>query len=119
MSGGAGRTSKEDTKIMNREMRRLTEREERRGKQKDRGRRSPIAGPGAPTGAKQGRWARLVHFLREVRVELSRVGWPSRQQMVAFTTVTIITAGVLTAYVFLVDLAFSRSVLVFIRALAS
>lgn len=101
---------------MNREMRRLTEREERRGKQKDRGRRSPIAGPGAPAGD-QGRWARLVHFLREVRVELSRVGWPSRQQMVAFTTVTIVTAGALTAYVFLVDLAFSRSVLVFIRAL--
>ncbi len=103
---------------MNREMRRLTEREERRGKQKDRGRRSPIAGPGAPTGD-QGRWARLVHFLREVRVELSRVGWPSRQQMVAFTTVTIVTAGALTAYVFLVDLAFSRSVLVFIRTLTS
>ena len=99
-------------------MRRLTEREERRGKQKDRGRRSPIAGPGAPTGD-QGRWARLVHFLREVRVELSRVGWPSRQQMVAFTTVTIVTAGALTAYVFLVDLAFSRSVLVFIRTLTS
>ena len=100
---------------MNREMRRLAEREERRSKQKDkRGRRSPIGGPGGP---QRSRWARLVQFLREVRVELSRVGWPSRQQMIAFTTVTVVTAGALTAYVFLVDLAFSRSILAFIKAL--
>ena len=103
---------------MNREMRRLAEREERRGKQKDnRGRRSPIGGSGGPGAPHRGRGARLVQFLREVRVELSRVGWPGRQQMIAFTTVTVVTAGVLTGYVFLVDLAFSRSVLAFIRAL--
>ena len=104
---------------MNREMRRLAEREERRGKQKDRGRRSPVTGPGAPPDGKRSRWGRLLHFLREVRVELSRVGWPTRQQMIAFTLVTVITSGALTAYVFAVDIAFSRSVLAFIRALTS
>ena len=104
---------------MNREMRRMAERAERRTKQKDnRGRRSPIGGPKGPAGVSGSRWSRLVQFLREVRVELSRVGWPSREQMIAFTSVTVITAGVLTGYVFLVDLGFSRSVLVFIRALA-
>ncbi|MDE0170478.1 MAG: preprotein translocase subunit SecE [bacterium] len=104
---------------MNREMRRLAEREERRSKQKDtRGRRSPIVGgSGGQAGQPRGRWARLVQFLREVRVELSRVGWPSRQQMVAFTAVTVVTAGVLTGYVFVVDLAFSRTVLALIREL--
>ncbi|MCY4369544.1 MAG: preprotein translocase subunit SecE [bacterium] len=103
---------------MNREMRRLAEREERRNKQKgDRGRRAPLGGPKGPGGPPRSRWARLVQFLREVRVELSRVGWPSREQMVAFTAVTVITAGVLTGYVFLVDLGFSRSVLALIRML--
>ena len=103
---------------MNREMRRLAEREERRSQQKGkRTRRPPISGPGGPGVEKRSRWTRLVQFLREVRVELSRVGWPSRQQMVTFTTVTVVTAGVLTGYVFLVDLAFSRTVLVLIRAL--
>ena len=104
---------------MNREMRRLAEREERRNKQKgERGRRTPLrGGPKSPSERPRSRWARLVQFLREVRVELSRVGWPSREQMVAFTAVTVITAGVLTGYVFLVDLAFSRSVLALIRAL--
>ena len=102
---------------MNREMRRMAEREERRNKQQkgDR-RRSPIPGAGGD-GSVTGRWGRLVQFLREVRVELSRVNWPNRRQMVAFTTVTVITTGVLTGYVFLVDLALSRSVLAGIRAL--
>ncbi|MYB44918.1 MAG: preprotein translocase subunit SecE [Acidimicrobiia bacterium] len=102
---------------MNREMRRMAEREERRNKQQqgDR-RRSPIPGAGGD-GSVTGRWGRLVQFLREVRVELSRVNWPNRRQMIAFTTVTVITTGVLTGYVFLVDLALSRSVLAGIRAL--
>ena len=104
---------------MNREMRRMAEREDRRKKQRDgrRGRRSPIGGPKGPAAPSGSRGARLVQFLREVRVELSRVAWPNREQMIAFTAVTVITSGVLTGYVFLVDLAFSRSVLAFIRAL--
>ena len=105
---------------MNREMRRLAEREERRSKQKDkRGRRSPISGPGPSGAGERGRLGRMVHFLREVRVELSRVAWPTRRQMIAFTTVTVVTTGALTGYVFLVDLAFSRSILAFIRSLTS
>lgn len=103
---------------MNREMRRMAEREERRNKQQGDRRRSPISGgPGGGDGSVAGRWGRLVQFLREVRVELSRVNWPNRRQMIAFTTVTVITTGVLTGYVFLVDLALSRSVLAGIRAL--
>ena len=102
---------------MNREMRRMAEREERRKKQQGDRRRSPIPGVPGGDGSVTGRWGRLVQFLREVRVELSRVNWPNRRQMIAFTTVTVITTGVLTGYVFLVDLALSRSVLAGIRAL--
>ncbi len=102
---------------MNREMRRMAEREERRKKQQVDRRRSALPGSPGGDGSITGRWARLVQFLREVRVELSRVNWPNRRQMVAFTTVTVITTGVLTGYVFLVDLALSRSVLAGIRAL--
>ena len=31
----------------------------------------------------------LVTFLKEVRVELGKVSWPSRQQMVQYTAVVI------------------------------
>jgi preprotein translocase SecE subunit len=102
---------------MNREMRRMAEREERRNKQQGDRRRTQIPGSPGGDGSVMGRWARLVQFLREVRVELSRVNWPNRRQMIAFTTVTVITTSVLTGYVFLVDLALSRSVLAGIRAL--
>ncbi|MDE0137602.1 MAG: preprotein translocase subunit SecE [bacterium] len=101
---------------MNREMRRMAEREERRNKQQGDRRRTLPGSPGGD-GSVSGRLGRLVQFLREVRVELSRVNWPNRRQMIAFTTVTVITTGVLTGYVFLVDLALSRSVLAGIRAL--
>ena len=105
---------------MNREMRRLSEREERRNKKSGggRGRKPPIGGKGgAPSEERLGRFARIAQFLREVRVELKRVGWPSRQQMVAFTTVTLITTTVLTLVTFALDFGFRRSVLAFIRTL--
>ncbi len=101
---------------MNREMRRMAERAERRARPQGDRRRSPITGSSGRD-EPQGRLARLIQFLREVRVELSRVNWPSRRQMIAFTTVTVITTSALTGYVFLVDLALSRSVLAGIRAL--
>jgi len=103
---------------MNREMRRLAEREERRkGGRDERGRRSPMAPSGGTSGEKRNIFARLLGFLREVRVELMRVAWPSRKQMVAFTTVTLITSAVLTGFVLVLDIAFGRMVISFIRSL--
>ncbi len=104
---------------MNREMRRLSEREERRSKKGGGGgRKPPITGKsGPPSGEKQGRLARIAQFLREVRVELKRVGWPTRQQMIAFTSVTLITTAALTLLTFVLDLGFRRAVLAFIRTL--
>ena len=107
---------------MNREMRRLSEREERRSKKGGggRGRKPPISGKGgAPSEKKMGRLARIIQFMREVRVELKRVGWPSRQQMVAFTSVTLITTTALTILTFAMDVGFRRSVLAFIRSLTA
>jgi len=108
---------------MNREMRRLSEREERRSKkQKGGGGRSrpPVnrgGGGGGKPAEKKSLWARFTQFMHEVRTELERVSWPTRQQMVAFTTVTIITTAFLTLVIFVMDLGFRRGVLSFIRAL--
>lgn len=107
---------------MNREMRRLTEREERRKNKSGGGRARPSAGgagKGGPPakGDRPGLWARLVTFLREVRVELSRVQWPTRDQMVAFTSVTLITTTALTLVVFAMDFVLRRSILSVIRSI--
>jgi preprotein translocase subunit SecE len=99
---------------MNREMRRLMEREERRQKKQQKDGRRPsgpvMRRPGAP-GERKSAWQRLLHFLREVRVELKRVSWPTRQQMVNFTTVTLITSLALTLVIFALDVALKEAVL--------
>jgi preprotein translocase subunit SecE len=89
-------------------MRRLQEREERL--QKKQGKRRPQKRP--QKGQEQlGFFARVRRFLKEVRVELKRVSWPTRDQMIAFTTVTIITSTALTLFVFGLDFLFKEGVL--------
>lgn len=98
---------------MNREMRRLMEREERRNKKREGGgdkqRRTP--GMGQPSGERRSLWQRLTTFLHEVRLELKKVTWPTQDQMIAFTSVTLITTVVLTLVVFGLDIAMKEAVL--------
>jgi preprotein translocase subunit SecE len=97
---------------MNREMRRLQEREDRRLKQKrqqqQRKRRPAKGGEQIPL------MQRLRRFLREVRAELKRVSWPSREQLVAFTAVTVITSASLTLFIFGLDILFKDGLLFFL-----
>jgi preprotein translocase subunit SecE len=99
---------------MNREMRRLMEREERLQKREPgRAARRPRSGGtgGPPTVERRSLWSRLVDFLHEVRQELRKVSWPSREQMVAFTTVTLVVTVVLTMVVFGLDVAMKEAVI--------
>lgn len=103
---------------MNRQMRRLVEREERRKKRQGqdprrrrgdqvvsgRGRRNPSL-PRPPW------YVRIGLFLREVRSELSRVSWPTSRQLFNFTVVTLVTSVVLTLVVFGFDVALKQIVL--------
>ena len=50
-------------------------------------------------------------FLKQVRAELRKVNWPSRKEVVGYTVVVLVTVTVLTAYVFGLDLAFSKTLL--------
>ncbi len=95
---------------MNREMRRMMEREERRQKkqgERDGGGRTAAAQRAASVaqakGEKKPLLKRLTQFIHEVRVELKKVSWPTRDQMVAFTVVTLVTSVALTAFVFGLD----------------
>jgi preprotein translocase subunit SecE len=63
----------------------------------------------APTERKS-LWARLREYLHEVRQELRKVTWPTREQMIAFTAVTVITSVVLTAVVFGLDVVMKEFV---------
>ncbi len=49
-------------------------------------------------------------FIRQVRVETSRVHWPTRKETIATTTMGIIMTLILAFFFFGVDAAFSSGV---------
>ncbi|HET6793477.1 MAG TPA: preprotein translocase subunit SecE [Acidimicrobiales bacterium] len=51
-----------------------------------------------------------VNYLREVRNELRRVAWATRDEVVNYTTVVVLTLVVLVAFVFALNYAFSKAI---------
>ena len=52
-------------------------------------------------------WAKSTQFLREVKIELKKVSWPSRKETVASTAVVIILVIIVSAFLGLVDVGLS------------
>lgn len=59
-------------------------------------------------------WQIILQFLREVRVELKKVTWPSRKETIASTSVVLVTVFIVALYLGLVDLGLSRLIRVFL-----
>ena len=97
---------------MNRQMKRMQERAER---QKKRGGSERAAAPTAAARRAQTPEKRkrtgVRQFLREVRLELKKVDWPSRRELVSYTVVVLATLIVTTAYVAGLDFVFSKAIL--------
>ncbi len=56
-----------------------------------------------------GNWfGRARRFLAEVRVELSRVTWPTRREVWATTVVVILTSMLFGVYLWVVDLGLNQ-----------
>ncbi len=51
-----------------------------------------------------------LEYLREVRQELRKVAWPSRQEVVSYTAVVVVATAVLMVLVFGMDFVFGRLV---------
>jgi len=52
-------------------------------------------------------WTKAVQFLREVKIELKKVTWPSRKEATASTVVVIILVMIVSAFLGLVDVGLS------------
>ena len=52
-----------------------------------------------------------ITFLREVRGELRKVAWPSRSEVLNYSTVVLVTLVVLVGLIFVLDYVFAKSVL--------
>jgi preprotein translocase subunit SecE len=55
--------------------------------------------------------ARISLFYRQVIAELRKVIWPTRKELVTYTTVVIVFVLVIIGYVSVLDLAFGQVVL--------
>ncbi|OGN17381.1 MAG: preprotein translocase subunit SecE [Candidatus Yanofskybacteria bacterium RIFCSPHIGHO2_02_FULL_50_12] len=53
--------------------------------------------------------ASIGQFLKEVRVEMAKVSWPTRTQLVAYTFVVIILSALMAAFLGLLDLGFQAA----------
>ena len=52
-------------------------------------------------------YERTVDFLREVRTELAKVNWPSRNELIGSTTVVIVITLILAAFTGVIDFILS------------
>jgi preprotein translocase subunit SecE len=54
-----------------------------------------------------GFWEKSMQFLREVRIELKKVTWPSRSQTIGSTVVVLILVMIISFFLGLVDIGLS------------
>ncbi len=72
---------------------------------------SKSAGPRQPRNRQQGRKRTTpVQFVREVRDEMRQVAWPSRSELINYTSVVLTTLIIMIALIFALNLAFGKLV---------
>jgi len=63
----------------------------------------------------QGGWASTLQFLKEVRVELKKVTWPQRKEVIGSTAVVIMASFVVSFFLGFVDLLLQKLLGVVLR----
>jgi preprotein translocase subunit SecE len=76
------------------------------------------AAPSAPTPEmkpKENVFGRAIQFLREVKIELKKVTWPSRKQTIGSTIVVIALVMIISLFLGVVDLGLSSLIRVVLQ----
>lgn len=58
----------------------------------------------------QSQWERFVQFLKEVKIELKKVTWPSRKEAIGSTAVVIILVILVAIFLGFVDFGLAKIV---------
>jgi preprotein translocase subunit SecE len=51
-----------------------------------------------------------INYIKDVRQEMSKVSWPTREELFDSTWIVLILAGILALFMFIIDTAFTRIV---------
>ena len=97
---------------MNRQMKRMQERQEKRSRGTVAERREAATSSARrATASSKGEGKKRTgvrQFLKEVRQELRKVAWPTRRELVSYTIVVLVTVIVMTSFVFGLDYVFTK-----------
>ena len=58
---------------------------------------------------------KITNFVKEVKLELKKVSWSTKEELIASTTVVIVTVAFLAVFIGTCDLIFSRIINILIR----
>jgi len=53
---------------------------------------------------------KAVTYIKDVRQEMSKVSWPTKDELIESTIVVLILSGLLAVYMFIVDMSLTRIV---------
>jgi preprotein translocase subunit SecE len=98
---------------MNRETKRMLQRQGQIGPDGEATRaprQAPAARPPRTETERAGLPRRAATYVREVRGELRKVAWPTKPEVIRYSTITLVTLVVLTAMIFGFDYVFAKAV---------
>jgi len=60
-------------------------------------------------------YEKIISFLKDVRVEMKKVTWPSRDELVSYTVVVIVVVFIISVYIGIIDKVFGSFLRLFLR----
>jgi preprotein translocase subunit SecE len=93
---------------VNRQYKRLMKKQEQ---QKQKAPRSPRPQPAAAAAAGRRQRTSPRQFIKEVGAELRKVAWPTRQEVIGYSLVVLVSVIVIAAIIFAMDFVFTKGIL--------
>ena len=93
---------------MNRQMKRMMQRQGQVGRDGEPVRREPPVRPAPRPADKR---IKAGEFLRQVRAELRKVAWPNRAEVIHYSAIVLVAVVLLTGLIFGLDFVFGRAVI--------
>jgi preprotein translocase subunit SecE len=95
---------------MNRETKRMLQRQGELGPDGEPVRSKPQQAQRAPGRTERDRRTPPRQYLREVKGELRKVAWPTKDEVVRYSLIVLLTIVVLTTMIFALDYVFAKGV---------
>ncbi len=93
--------------MANRELRRVQEKS-KQGAQRQRQMAARKKAAEKKKAERKGVWNTIKQFYKDVIIEMKKVIWPSRTDVVNYTVVVLITVAVVATFILVLDLVFSK-----------